>query len=72
MSVPARDTDSDVLLMEVAETDVPDLLAEVERLRAGIEAISSVSWDVVHPSWVKHMCRDLLNPPTEGETDGDA
>lgn len=43
-----------------------DLLDEVDRLRAGIEAISSVSWDDVHPSWVKYMCRSLLNP-TEGE-----
>ena len=59
-----------------ARADVPDLLAEVERLRAGIEALrkdaltaSSVArngWQVPYTQTAKR-CDALLNP-TEGET----
>lgn len=57
-----------------ARTDVPDLLAEVKRLREGIEML------VEHPTWHRGMygcprdmvstdrLTDLLNP-TEGEAD---
>lgn len=39
MNVPVQDDDSDVLLMTVADKDVPWLLAEVEALRSTIARV---------------------------------
>ena len=46
MSVPPRDDDSDLMLMAVLDTDVPALLAEVERLTRENERYRTAAADV--------------------------
>lgn len=45
MSVPPKDSDSDLMLLRSLEKDVPALVAEVRRLRAQVEALEKLHRD---------------------------
>lgn len=42
MSVPPKDSDSDLMLMQVLETDVSQLVSEVKRLQGQEEAVEKL------------------------------